>query len=89
MSSQSSDSSDSDQGFDDWIEESSSLPPCKSLFSATELATVAEALEYDKLKHGFDFVSFCSGWDLYPRVRLVNYIRKTVSLWVSLTAMTG
>ncbi|CAL1713691.1 unnamed protein product [Somion occarium] len=79
ISSDSSDSEDeSDLTWEDWISDSGAKRPCKSLFDDTTFTSVAEALEYDKDTHGFDFEQTCSrlSLDSYRRIRLVNWIRK-------------
>ena len=49
----STDSDDDDQNWDDW--NSDSYPQtCKSLFDDKTLPSVKEALQYDKVTHGFD-----------------------------------
>lgn len=48
---QSSSSSDSDNTFDDWVEDPT---PCKSLFEDVELKSVENALNHDREKFGFD-----------------------------------
>lgn len=47
----SSSSSDSDNTFDDWVEDPT---PCKSLFEDVQLNSVEEAIKHDREKYGFD-----------------------------------
>lgn len=51
----SSSSSDSDETFDDWVEEPT---PCKSLFDDVELPSVERAIEHDREHHKFDLNTF-------------------------------
>ena len=57
--SSSSESDDDDQTYDDWVSDSESKRPTRSLFDKDlVLPSSAEALEHDKQKHGFELLSF-------------------------------
>jgi len=56
-SASSSDGSDDDQNYDDWVSASGD-PPARSLFEERQLANIAEALKYDRDTHGFDLDAF-------------------------------
>ena len=49
-----SSSEDEDETWDDWVSDSMAKQTCKSLFDDRILASVSEALAYDKSTHGFD-----------------------------------
>lgn len=51
----SSSSSDSDETFDDWVEDPT---PCKSLFDDLELPSVERAIQHDREQHNFDLNAF-------------------------------
>lgn len=73
---------DDDDRISDWA---SSLGPArqtKSLFDDTLLPTPEEALAYDETVHAFRLrdVGTRLGLDLYGRMKLVNWIRKSVSI---------
>ena len=53
----SSEDSDDDQNYDDWVSASGD-PRAKSLFEERELANIAEALTYDRETYGFDLGAF-------------------------------
>jgi hypothetical protein len=53
----SSEDSDDDQNYDDWVSASGD-PQAKSLFEERELANIAEALKYDRDTYGFDLEAF-------------------------------
>jgi len=53
----SSDESDDDQNYDDWVSASGD-PRAKSLFEERELANIADALKYDCDTYGFDLNAF-------------------------------
>ena len=53
----SSDASDDDQTYDDWVSTSGD-PPAHSLFEARELENIAEALKYDRDTYAFDLGTF-------------------------------
>lgn len=75
----------SDAGSDrlsDWASSLGQALQTKSLFSDTLLPTPAAALEHDAQQYGFDIKAEClkKGLDLYGRMRLINWIRREVSL---------
>ena len=77
----SSSNGDENDRISDWA---SSLGPArrtKSLFDETILPTPEEALSHDEKEHSFRLreVGDIFGLDLYGRMKLVNWIRKTVS----------
>ncbi|KAF8627470.1 hypothetical protein AX17_006282 [Amanita inopinata Kibby_2008] len=78
LCSDSSDNDDEDETWDDWLSDSLTKQPCKSLFEDTILSSVEEALHNDKLKHGFDLDETCArlSLDTHGRIRLINYVRK-------------
>ena len=49
----SSEEEDEDLTWDDWVSDSFSKRPCKSLFENKTFDTVPEALAYDETTHGF------------------------------------
>ena len=53
----SSEDSDDDQTYDDWVSASGD-PPARSLFEERELVNISEALKYDRDVYGFDFDAF-------------------------------
>ena len=53
----SSEDSDNDQNYDDWVSASGD-PQAKSLFEERVLENIAEALTYDRDTHGFDLDVF-------------------------------
>jgi protein arginine N-methyltransferase 3 len=53
----SSDDSDNDQNYSDWVSASGD-PQVKSLFEECKLANITEALKYDREMHGFDLDAF-------------------------------
>ncbi|KAJ7258773.1 arginine N-methyltransferase 3 [Mycena haematopus] len=71
-----------EETWDDWVSDSMERP-CQSLFEDKMLPSVEEALVYDKGVHGFDLDGFCAqlSLDTYRRIRLVNFIRKTVRIF--------
>ena len=54
-----SDESNAEDTWSDWVSDSGRR--CKSLFEDKLLASVTEALDYDKGTYGFDLGSFCKG----------------------------
>ncbi|KAI0365345.1 protein arginine N-methyltransferase [Pilatotrama ljubarskyi] len=74
----SSEDEDDDQTWDDWVSDSISKRPCKSLFEDKTFDSAQEALAYDETAHGFSLkdVSSRLALDPYQRIRLVNWIRK-------------
>jgi len=78
-------------GWEDWVSDSASTRPCKSLFDETTLTSVAEILEWDKLNHGFDLdeTSKRLSLDHYQRIRLINFIRKEKPRPEEVNALTG
>ena len=56
-SASSSEDSEDDQAYDDWVSASGD-PPARSLFEARELANISEALAHDRGVHGFDLDGF-------------------------------
>ena len=57
--SSSSEDDEEDQTWEDWVSDSASKRPCKSLFDDTTLYPVEQILEWDRLNHGFDLDAFC------------------------------
>ncbi|KAI1788889.1 protein arginine N-methyltransferase [Ganoderma leucocontextum] len=74
----SSEDEDEDLAWDDWVSDSLSKRPCKSLFENRTFDTVPEALAYDENTHGFSLKTITArlGLDPYKRIRLINWIRK-------------
>lgn len=54
-----SDGTDAEETWSDWVSDSANDRRCKSLFEDKLLASVTEALDYDKRTYGFDLNSFC------------------------------
>lgn len=81
-SSGSSDSEDLDEGCSDWASSFGEARHTKSLFDETTYDSPEEALRSDEEKHGFGLDKVCEEWglDMYGRIRLVNLIRRDVSL---------
>ena len=50
---------DVEEAWSDWVSDSANARQCKSLFEDKLLASASEALDYDKITHGFDLNSFC------------------------------
>lgn len=50
---------DAGETWSDWVSDSMSKQPCRSLFEEKTLPSVSEALEYDKTVHGFDLNALC------------------------------
>lgn len=50
----SSSEDEQDLTWEDWVSDSVSKRPCKSLFDETVLTSVAEIEEWDRSNHGFD-----------------------------------
>ncbi|KAK7689949.1 hypothetical protein QCA50_006589 [Cerrena zonata] len=76
--SSSEDEDDGDLTWEDWVSDSGSKRPCKSLFEDTSFSSVTESLDHDQKIHNFDLNQLCSrlGLDSYQRIRLINWIRK-------------
>ncbi|KAH9925083.1 protein arginine N-methyltransferase [Amylocystis lapponica] len=75
----SSSQEDDDLTWDDWVSDSADTRPCTSLFDHDKTFTsVPEALNHDKLVHGFDLEEICTrlSLDPYQRIRLINWMRK-------------
>ncbi|TBU22355.1 protein arginine N-methyltransferase [Dichomitus squalens] len=74
----SSEDEDEDLTWDDWVSDSLSKRPCKSLFENRTFDTVQEALAYDETTHGFSLKEITARLrlDPYKRIRLINWIRK-------------
>ncbi len=51
---------DGDLTWEDWVSDSASKRPCKSLFDDTTFTSVEEVLKHDKTAHGFDLDGLCS-----------------------------
>jgi protein arginine N-methyltransferase 3 len=66
----SSEDSDDDQNYDDWVSASGD-PQAKSLFEERELANITEALKYDRETHGFDLDAFSKQLGM-PDLRVVG-----------------
>lgn len=58
--SSSEDEDDGDLTWEDWVSDSGSKRPCKSLFEDTAFPSVAEALDHDKKTHDFELDQTCS-----------------------------
>jgi protein arginine N-methyltransferase 3 len=86
----SSNDDEDDQNWDEWVSDSL-LSKTLSLFENKQFVSVAEALEYDKLAHGFDLNDICSrlSLDFHQRIRLINFIRKNKPPATSVTSLTG
>ncbi|KAL0577118.1 hypothetical protein V5O48_004871 [Marasmius crinis-equi] len=71
---------DDDQTWEDWVSDSNGSQPCKSLFDDKTLQSAEAALDYDKKTHGVDLNQVCTklSLDIHGRIRLINFIRKTV-----------
>ncbi|KAI0783458.1 protein arginine N-methyltransferase [Abortiporus biennis] len=76
--SSSSSEDEADLTWEDWVSDSLTKRPIKSLFDETTLNSVEEIVAYDKKTHGFDLdeVSTRLALDPYQRIRLINWIRK-------------
>ncbi|KAI0248224.1 S-adenosyl-L-methionine-dependent methyltransferase [Lactifluus subvellereus] len=86
-----SDGTNAEETWSDWVSDSANDRRCKSLFEDKLLASVTEALDYDKRTYGFDLDSFCKekALDFHSRARLINYIRKEKPPVQSLQSLTG
>ncbi|THH29363.1 hypothetical protein EUX98_g4825 [Antrodiella citrinella] len=80
-----------DLTWEDWVSDSVSKRPCKSLFDETKLTSVAEIVEWDRLNHGFDLDATCKrlSLDQYQRIRLINWIRKEKPSPKEVNGLTG
>ena len=56
----SSSDDEEDQTWDDWVSDSMSNRPCKSLFEEKDFSTVGAAVEHDKTVHNFDLEQLCA-----------------------------
>ncbi|KAK4050337.1 hypothetical protein OIO90_005130 [Microbotryomycetes sp. JL221] len=75
LSSQSSvTTDDQDESWDDWQEEP---VQARSLFDDNLFNTPEQAIEHDKLVHGFDLILIALSLDFFERIRLINWIRTT------------
>lgn len=63
----SSSDEDDDQTWDDWVSDSATKQPTKSLFEDKLLPSVTETLAYDKSTHGFDLDETCTRLCVHPR----------------------
>lgn len=69
--------------FSDWASSLHGAHRTLSLFDDSLLDSPQDAVAYDARVHGFDLDQLLAGLSLkddYARIRLVNYIRKEVSL---------
>ncbi|KAI0698154.1 S-adenosyl-L-methionine-dependent methyltransferase [Cytidiella melzeri] len=92
VSDSSSDEDDADdETWDDWVSDSMSSRPCKSLFDSSEFPSAGAALEHDRTAHGFDLEKHCTrlGLDVHQRIRLINWIRKENPKVSAVTALDG
>ncbi|KAI0917627.1 hypothetical protein AcW1_007211 [Taiwanofungus camphoratus] len=90
--SSSSEDEDEDLTWEDWASDSLENIPCKSLFDHEKTFTsVPEALNHDKLVHGFDLDEVCARLALDPhgRIRLINWIRKTKPSLLEVATLKG
>ncbi|KAI0072207.1 S-adenosyl-L-methionine-dependent methyltransferase [Panus rudis PR-1116 ss-1] len=87
----SSEEEDEDLTWDDWVSDSATKRPCKSLFDDTTFTSVEDVLNYDKTKFGFDLESICKklSLDSYQRIRLINWLRKEKPTPEHVNALTG
>lgn len=69
------------ENFSDWASSLHGAQRTKSLFDDTLLDSPEECLEYDERVHGYNVkkVGDALSLDDYARIRLVNFIRRTVS----------
>ncbi|KAF8587688.1 S-adenosyl-L-methionine-dependent methyltransferase [Ramaria rubella] len=86
----SSSSEDDDDNWDDWVSDSN-IKSCKSLFDDDVFPSAVDALQSDKLNHGFDLEATCSKLllDFHGRVRLINFIRKQKPSPNFIASLTG
>ena len=70
--SSSEDEDDGDLTWEDWVSDSGSKRPCKSLFEESTFPSVPEAIDHDKKSHNFDLDGLCSrlGMWLYFSAKL-------------------
>lgn len=69
--SSSSEEDEADLTWEDWVSDSASKRPCKSLFEEKMLGSVAEMVEWDKANHGFDFDAICKQRCTSPLFRIM------------------
>lgn len=68
ISSSEEEEEDGDLTWEDWVSDSASKRPCKSLFDDTNLTSVEDILMHDKTNHGFDLDATCSRLRKWSRV---------------------
>jgi hypothetical protein len=75
-------SSGEEDRLSDWASSLGEALQTKSLFSDRTFPTPQAAIEFDTKEHGFSIKeeSTRKGLDLYGRMRLINWIRKEVSM---------
>lgn len=73
---------DSDDGCSDWASSFGEARRTTSLFDHSVHDSPESALRHDAAKHGVQFNQLCEEWklDSYGKIRLVNLIRRDVSL---------
>ncbi|PFH54009.1 hypothetical protein AMATHDRAFT_73046 [Amanita thiersii Skay4041] len=78
VSSDGDEEDDEEENWDDWVSDSATTQPCRSLFDEKTLPSVEDALRHDKTVHTFDLDYICSNLslDIHGRIRLINFIRK-------------
>ncbi|KAI0088626.1 S-adenosyl-L-methionine-dependent methyltransferase [Irpex rosettiformis] len=91
----SSSSSDEDNAeeetWEDWVSDSLTSRPCKSLFDDQDFPSVDAAVEHDKASNNFDLEQCCKklGLDVHQRIRLINWIRKERPTVLAVAALSG
>ncbi|QRV91882.1 protein arginine N-methyltransferase 3 [Ceratobasidium sp. AG-Ba] len=75
----SSDGTQEEETFSDWVDDEDTQAPTLSLFDETTHPSALKAVAHDKEVHGVDIVEFGNQLrlDFLKRVRLINYIRKS------------
>ncbi|ESK84801.1 protein arginine n-methyltransferase 3 [Moniliophthora roreri MCA 2997] len=87
----SSEEDDDDQTWEDWVSDSNSRQPCRSLFEDRILQSAEAALAYDKSTFGFSLDETCAklSLDVHGRIRLINFIRLTKPSPENVSHLTG
>ncbi|KAI0345573.1 S-adenosyl-L-methionine-dependent methyltransferase [Trametopsis cervina] len=90
-SSSSDEDDEEEETWDDWVSDSITKQPCKSLFDDEVFPSADAAREHDKTAHAFDIEEIIARLDLdiHHRIRLINWIRKEKPEPSTSSALTG